>query len=169
VRAGVCSLAKHVCTPPPSASAHSVTLLLSLVVFIVVGTCASLTTTARHQRKGWGNCFASHMRVFPLAVHQAYALTEENILQFKEAWMHLDPRGTQYIPANLLLPLLRAVQYPLGILGARTCCDLIACCCHLPPSSTASPISYASRASPISYASLTSCAPHAFPTTPFDG
>ena len=57
--------------------------------------------------------------VSPL-VHQAYALTEENILQFKEAWMHLDPRGTQYIPANLLLPLLRAVQYPLGILGART-------------------------------------------------
>ena len=67
----------------------------------------------------------SHACVSPL-VHQAYALTEENILQFKEAWMHLDPRGTQYIPANLLLPLLRAVQYPLGILGARTCCDLIA-------------------------------------------
>ena len=47
--------------------------------------------------------------------------------------MHLDPRGTQYIPANLLLPLLRAVQYPLGIRGARTCCDLIDCCCHVPP------------------------------------
>ncbi len=56
----------------------------------------------------------------PTASAQAYVLTNENILQFKSAWMQLDPRGTQYIQSDLLLPLLQAVHYPLGIHGART-------------------------------------------------
>jgi hypothetical protein len=55
-----------------------------------------------------------------MSLRQAYALTEDNILQFKSAWMQLDPRGTQYIQSGQLLPLLQAVHYPLGIHGART-------------------------------------------------
>ena len=65
---------------------------------------------------------ATELCVRSVIVEQSYQLADSNIQQFKTAWTAFDPKATQFIPTSQLLPLLKTVQYPMGLLNARTLC-----------------------------------------------
>ncbi len=51
---------------------------------------------------------------------QAFQITEEVLVKFRETWSHFDPNATHFVSSDQLLDLVQAVEYPLGLKNKRT-------------------------------------------------
>ena len=61
-----------------------------------------------------------HNSLFVLALgDQSYQLAQSNIEQFKHAWAAFDPKASHFIASSQLLPLLKTVEQPMGLLNAQ--------------------------------------------------